>query len=503
MMKRREGGPSGIRCSGMVWWVVAVALLLLQGCTTRVEGGIFRYDEVTLRTGVIRFEREAMWSLEDSPMGSDSPYATFNMTFTKANAGVVGGHTEFLFFNADRLEDVGLLWHGRRYYCCTATLRDGGHCRHVGRLLLPTHTNNTIDFWYTYLPFGQSRTITYNQTISIAESDVYYAYFVNCGQSNAGQLLMSGDIVWKNPYGYLPGDDLGFLPFYVLLTALYGVLLLLWLLPTIRYRQKLLPLQHTLTGVLVLGQLESFFLLLNYIYYNSNGTLSLGLLVTGVTLNTLKRTISRMLLLAVCLGLGTLKKRLPLNMLIGMAIYAVAYFIFSEISEIIDDLQEKTLTPISPYWMAVSLIPVFILDALIFLWLALALMMTISNLTRAGNQETKLKMYKSLGQLLIALFFLSFFMMLGEGFAVGLHADGWWKIWWMWDSYWQFLYWVTVAAVAWIWRPNPNNERFAYSELSVQETSPDDDETAFEMENMQTSSSDDAFPPNSQQQGVY
>jgi hypothetical protein len=40
-----------------------------------------------------------------------------------------------------------------------------------------------------------------------------------------------------------------------------------------------------------------------------------------------------------------------------------------------------------------------------------------------------------------------------------MFADGAWKVWWLWDSYWHFLYWGVLAVIAIIWRPNKNNTR--------------------------------------------
>jgi hypothetical protein len=100
--------------------------------------------------------------------------------------------------------------------------------------------------------------------------------------------------------------------------------------------------------------------------------------------------------------------------------------------------------------------------------------------------------------------------------VLGFFADGLWKIWWVWDSYWmvctpiahdtrhthdtvglkrcdgathaQFLNYVILLAIALIWRPNPNNGRYAYEELVSNvpgEEGETGDDVNMEMEDMQ------------------
>lgn len=42
--------------------------------------------------------------------------------------------------------------------------------------------------------------------------------------------------------------------------------------------------------------------------------------------------------------------------------------------------------------------------------------------------------------------------------------DEYFKIWWLWDVYWEFVYVVCLGFIIYLWQPNPNNKRYALSQ---------------------------------------
>jgi len=39
------------------------------------------------------------------------------------------------------------------------------------------------------------------------------------------------------------------------------------------------------------------------------------------------------------------------------------------------------------------------------------------------------------------------------------------RVWWLWEGYWEFIYAACIFFIAWVWRPTENNLRFAYTEI--------------------------------------
>jgi hypothetical protein len=63
-------------------------------------------------------------------------------------------------------------------------------------------------------------------------------------------------------------------------------------------------LQHCVTAVIVLGLFETFSWYFDYYHANSTGERPLAPIVLSVLLSCLKRTLSRLLVLVVCMGYG-------------------------------------------------------------------------------------------------------------------------------------------------------------------------------------------------------
>jgi hypothetical protein len=349
------------------------------------------------------------------------------------------------------------------------------------------HSSST--FHYAKLEFIHSDTILYQHTFPINETGLYYFILVNCLGSGANTVTVTGTTEWKNPYGFLNGDEFGFLPFYMIMAIVYLITTVAWGFLLYRFRDGLLTLQHCVTGLIAFGVVEQLLMWGDFYQYNANGTVSVPLTVIAVAATTLKQTLARVLLLAVCMGLGVVRKRLHWGLNLSLAVYGVLYYLFAEVSESADALQDKTSLPISPTVTVFTLMPLFLLDAVYFVWVFAALFRVTSAL-RSGGQNAKLSLYRKLGGVLVGAFFMSVVMITLEFVVLGFFADGLWKIWWVWDSYWMLLNYLILLAIAIIWRPNPNNGRYAYEELVSSEPPGEDgraerDEEDLELEDMQ------------------
>jgi len=60
----------------------------------------------------------------------------------------------------------------------------------------------------------------------------------------------------------------------------------------------------------------------------------------------------------------------------------------------------------------------------------------------------------------------------------------WWRGWWIFDGYWDILYLVITAIVAFLWKPNQDNQRYAFS-AQLQDETEVDTTPKHEMESVQ------------------
>jgi len=84
---------------------------------------------------------------------------------------------------------------------------------------------------------------------------------------------------------------------------------LIWLIFSAIHWTQLLMLQNCISGVIFLGMVECMTWYFDFLSYNSNGHFNWGAIIIGIFSSTLKRTVSRLLVLVVALGYGVVKKQ--------------------------------------------------------------------------------------------------------------------------------------------------------------------------------------------------
>ena len=218
------------------------------------------------------------------------------------------GILELLIVHADEFEKIGATGeNGESFKCCRAELVNKVKgCNQVGTLILPfadvadsksfgvvsveasltdgseavrifdapTVANNT----------GKLSTLVPNPTEDSLKKPYFYRayrhaldeqfkivgqfntlktgnHFVvlsNCNDKRvlSRKVMASGWLVAMNPYGYLPAELYGFLPFYEAMSIFYIALLIIWSIALYRFQDSLLDLQKYITIVLVLSAIE-------------------------------------------------------------------------------------------------------------------------------------------------------------------------------------------------------------------------------------------------------
>merc|ERR1719284_1495587 len=97
---------------------------------------------------------------------------------------------------------------------------------------------------------------------NVRRTGVYILIFSNCGDFN--DAYVSGTVIVKNAYGFLPGNEYHKMPFYGWLLLVYVVLALVWFGLSLRWWRELFNIQNCIAAVIFFGLLESF---LWYIFF--------------------------------------------------------------------------------------------------------------------------------------------------------------------------------------------------------------------------------------------
>jgi len=168
--------------------------------------------------------------------------------------------------------------------------------------------------------------------------------------------------------------------------------------------------------------------------------------------------------------------------MIRCQVLAAGHFIFGILYAV--GIVELELESTTALVLLLFVIPLAFTLSGFLLWIMYALNGTITQL-RARKQRYKLSMFEKLNRILlgtvlvIAIFFVvssfSFSGRLAEDYA----AKSWKMRWWLLDGWLALLYLVSFVAIAYLWRPSPNNRRLAMSDELAQD---EEDAEDYDME---------------------
>lgn len=118
-------------------------------------------------------------------------------------------------------------------FCCTGEMVEVGSCtsEQEGLLLVPSNLPNAFMRTISLEPDVTTRlhddgAVSHHE---ITESGIYILLMANCDE-NAAPIIIDGTIDSLDPYGFLPADLFGNLPFYGALSCMYSLVGISWLI---------------------------------------------------------------------------------------------------------------------------------------------------------------------------------------------------------------------------------------------------------------------------------
>lgn len=301
-------------------------------------------------------------------------------------------------------------------------------------------------------------TITGIHTVLVAMCDDW-ADPITWGGSTAGDV---NHVIAMNPFGYLPGDMYGFLPFYGWMSLLYLSCAFIWFAFNACYWKDLLYVQNCITGVLFLCLVEMAVWYFDYKNLNTEGVRHTVAMVTGMIFSVARRSVSRMLVTAVSWGYGVVKPTLG-GIRKKIILLGSVYFIFAFAFECLISYNQTNEVP--QILRMVLAVPVAVLDGIFWWWIFVSLHRTVQNLEQR-RQTAKLALYKKftyvLGTALVVALIFAVYQMYYVYML--LYTTNWDQMWFMDIGFWQMLYTAVFIAVMVLWRPSQAAKRYAYAQ---------------------------------------
>lgn len=325
----------------------------------------------------------------------------------------------------------------------------------VEKLIEGDVTDNEDDNTYTGTSY-------IDVTFPITQTGLYYLMFSSCNELT-GDVIISGETEWVNPYGYLPGELYGFLPFYSKLSFIYLIAAITWASLCAYHWRQLLMLQNFITIVLALGMIEVSMRYFDFATFNKVGTRSTGLMLTASLFSTCKKTVSRLLVLIVSLGYGVVKPSLG-EAAHRILLLGAVYFIFATVQHIVENVSHTSTITFSQYLL---MLPVSTLDLLFIFWIYRGLTQTIEHLQQR-KQDIKLSLYVNFRRILILCFSIAvgwslYFMMV----IVTNKIQKEWQSKYIFDLLPDLIYFAVLVPIMILFRPTANSHRYEYSQVAA------------------------------------
>lgn len=266
----------------------------------------------------------------------------------------------------------------------------------------------------------------------------------------------------KNPFnGYLSAYDYPLLNFYMAMCILYAFYAAAWLVMSACHYRDLLRVQFWIGGVILLGMIEKAVLYAEYKNVDDTGISLMGAAKFADVVSSIKRALARMLVIIISLGFGIVKPRLG-PMLHRVVACGVLYFTFA----VIDEFSKHDLETGegSSFQLMYTFIPLAIIDSIICWWVLISLLTTMKTL-RLRRNVVKLSLYKHFFHTIILCVLLSLGLMFWSYRNHNQACIDNWAALWLEVALWHVLFSFILLVIMILWRPNANNQIYAYSPM--------------------------------------
>lgn len=360
------------------------------------------------------------------------------------------------------------------HFCCGPAEVEQKLCDHEDQLLVnkPPSTRYRDAAVYTHtIRFPNSSSFqSEDKKLRVRETGVYILMLSNCGLHNGA--VIYGSAVVKNAYGFLPGNEYHKMPFYGWLSLIYMVMAVIWTVLSLRWWKEVFNLQHCIAAVILLGLVESFVWYIFFTDWNASGTRGNIFFLIAILASVMKSIFSYLLVLVASLGWGVTRPYLDQDTMFRIKAMSFLYIVLGAAREVVLSFQHSHSLPLA--FVLLCLLPVSLLNGVIFYWVFTALSSLIQTLKDRG-QTAKLLLFQRLWWILIISLSVATVTLLYQIFAVSQKLVTRWHNQWLFtDGVSHILFLFILTVMMYLWAPHQHSQRYAYSQ-QVDSKEVDDD----------------------------
>ncbi|KAG7645887.1 Lung seven transmembrane receptor-like [Arabidopsis thaliana x Arabidopsis arenosa] len=413
----------------------------------------------------------------DTPLLKGNSFIRFDdITFvrTKESASkqnstlAAAGLVEAILFEVKQRDRVGGSFFKSEDMCCTPKVADAGSCN-LGEVMISADPNDPE--WPKRIPTffkrGEEEVKMSPEAVIIKKTGLYTVYFMTCDPELDGATIR-GRTVWKNRGGYLQGEKAPLKKFYASMLLAYVVLGLVWFPQVAQYWKDGIQLHSHINFVIAFTMGELAFLYLDFVYLDSAGTSPMEVTVWAITLSSMRKALSRLLLLVISSGFGIVRPTLG-GITLKMLLIGVLCFVISEslgLAMQFGNISENGMNYLMLSWA--------ILETCFIQWIFRSLSKTLKKLKLNKRNITKLQLYKMFATVLVIMVVLSFAWIYVEVYLYSSLSQ-FWKVKWIVPTLWYILSYAMLVLICLFWPPSEKPMRYLYVADMEEETEEEDD----------------------------
>jgi len=456
--------PSSCASGLSAIWLVAT-LLCRRPCVTQGQIYTFEREKVPANRSLHTLYAFYVYSYEEAPEKQEGqPFVKFKqLHLEEAVASRPPASDAILQYEGIQLSMMRYrdFWNliDPQKFCSTQTDVDVGRADKKDQLLV-TKSNHRMSYkdvnvYVHTVRFGSYR----DEKADLAKTGVYILVFSNCG--GFMDAAVSGTVIVKNAYGFLPGNEYHKMTFYGWLLVIYVGLALAWMVLSIRWWRELFAIQNCIAVVIFLGLLECILWFTFFNDWNQSGVRGKFLFVFAILLTVVKSTFSYMLVLVASLGWGITRPYLDIQVLLKIQVLSFLYIVLDFIREAVLSFRQSHSLSIA--FVLLCLLPVSLLNGAIFSWVFTALSGLMETL-KERRQFEKLALFQRLWKILIAALVGATLTLLFQIFNLSRSITARWKYQWLLtDGISHVLFLFVLASMMYLWAPHKYSQRYAFS----------------------------------------
>jgi len=307
----------------------------------------------------------------------------------------------------------------------------------------------------------------------VIETGVYILLLSNCGEMRG--ITVSGSVIVKNAYGFLPGNEYHKMPFYGWLALGYGLLAFTWMTLSLRWWRELFALHYCIAVVILLGLVETFIWFVFYKDWNDSGLRSKILFILAIMSTVVKSVFSYMLALVASLGWGVTRPYLDRSTILKVQGISILYIILDFVRQTV--LSFRHSHTLSLTFVLLCLLPMAIINGAIFYWIFTALANLMETL-KERRQIEKLRLFERLWTIIIVALTTASVALVFQIFDLSRSINVKWHYQWFFaDGISHAIFFVVLMAMMYLWAPHMHSKRYAYSQTVAQEDGENKDAT--------------------------